>query len=215
MFSDYDSFEGEYQSFQWDVHILIEGTLQAGIRYLDSEAESELAKIEEWMKKPASSEYMDRLVDDHVDVLSTNAVQQRFLRNMALVALASRLTHALRAMARSAETFNPRKKQYGKGHMSEFARLWAEFEERFGIDFDTHASRIAFIEPLKDVRNQIVHDGSEANTIKPFDEIEESGSDSGILDMKFSSKYPEYVSGTGIGAAVDVSEELLVVSRNL
>src|ERR1700726_4087600 len=103
MFSDCDSFEGEYESFQWDVHILIVGTLRAGIQYLDSEAESELAKIEEWMERPASSEYEDRLVDDRVDVLSTNAVQQRFLRNMALVALASRLTHALRAMARSAE----------------------------------------------------------------------------------------------------------------
>jgi hypothetical protein len=209
MFSDYDSFDGEYESFQWDVHILIEGTLRAGIRYLDSDADSELAKIEEWMKKPTSSEYEDHLVDLHVDVLSTNAVQQRFLRNMALVALASRLTHALRAMARSAETFNPRKKRYGQKSMSEFTRLWVEYQERFGINFDAYASRIAFIEPLREERNQIVHDGSEANTIKPLDEIEDLGSDSGVLDMRFSSKYPEYVHGTGIGAEVDVSQELL------
>jgi hypothetical protein len=209
MSTDYDIFEGEYDSFQWDVHLLIKGTLQAGIRYLETDTDSELAKIEEWLKKSTDSEYREHLVDEHVDVLSTNVAQQRFLRNMALVALASRLTHALRAMARSAEPFIPRKKQYGQKHMSEFARLWVEYKERFGVDFEAHASRIAFIEPLNDVRNQIVHDGSEANTIKPFDEIEDLGSDTGVLDMWFSTKYPEYVHGRGIGAVVDVNQDLL------
>ena len=209
MFSDYDIYEGEFEQFQWDIHILIKGTLHAGIRFLDSEAKIELAKIEEWMKKPASDEYQQHLVDEHVDVLATNDVQERFLRNMALVALASRLTHSLRTMARSAETFSPRKKRYGQKSMSEFTRLWVEYKERFGIDFDENASRIAFIETLREVRNQIVHDGSEANTIKPLDEIDDRGSDSSVLDMRFSRKYPEYVQGTGIGAEVSVSQELL------
>jgi hypothetical protein len=209
MFSNFDTYEGEYEQFQWDVHILIKGTLSAGIRFLDSEAKTELAKIEDWMKKPASDEYQQHLVDEHVDVLATNDGQERFLRNMALVALASRLTHSLRTMARSAEAFSPRKKRYGQKNMSEFMRLWVEYKERFGIDFDDNASRIAFVEHLREVRNQIVHDGSEANTLKPFDESDLSGGDSGWLDMRFSRKYPEYVHGEGMGAEVSVSQELL------
>jgi len=209
MFSNFDTYEGEYEQFQWDVHILIKGTLNAGIWFLDSKAKTELAKIEEWMKKPASDEYQQHLVDEHVDVLATNDVQERFLRNVALVALASRLTHSLRTMARLAETFSPRRKRYGQKSMSEFTRLWVEYEERFGINFDDNASRIAFIETLREVRNQIVHDGSEANTLKPFDEIDPSGGDSAWLDMQFSGKYPEYVHGEGIGAEVSVSQELL------
>jgi hypothetical protein len=38
--------------------------------------------------------------------------------------------------------------------------------------------------------NQIVHDSSEANTLKPLVEAELSGNDSGFLDMRFSEKYP-------------------------
>lgn len=93
--------------------------------------------------------------------------------------------------------------------MSEFTRLWVEYYERFGIDFDANASRISFVETLREVRNQIVHDGSEANAIKPLDEIDDAGSDSSILDMQFSTKYPEYVHGEGMGAEVSVSQELL------
>jgi hypothetical protein len=33
--------------------------------------------------------------------------------------------------------------------------------------------------------------------------------DSGLLDMWFSQKYPEYVDGMGYGAEVSVSQELL------
>src|ERR1700676_715473 len=138
MFSNFDAYESEYEQFQWDVHILIAGTLHAGIRFLDSEARTELAKIEKWMKKPASDEYHQHLGDEHVDVLATNDGQERFLRNMALVALASRLTHSLRTMARSAEAFSPRKKRYGQKNTSEFTRLRVEYKERFEIDFDTN-----------------------------------------------------------------------------
>lgn len=209
MLSNVDLFENEYQQFQWDVHILIAGTLSAGIQYLDGEAKTELAKIEEWMKKPASREYQEHLVDEHVDVLARNDMQVRFLRNMALVALTSRLTHSLRKMARSAEVFSPRKKRYGKKHMSEFERLWVEYEERFGIDFNGNAPRIAFVETMREVRNQVVHDGSEANTFKPQDEVNWNLGDSGLLDMWFSQKYPEFVHGEGMSAEVSVSQELL------
>jgi len=110
---------------------------------------------------------------------------------------------------RSAEAFSPRKRRYGKTSMSEFTRLWVEYKERFGIDFDGNASKIAFVETLREVRNQIVHDGSEANTLEPLDEADASGDDSGWLDMWFSGKYPEYVDGEGMGAEVSVSQELL------
>jgi hypothetical protein len=130
MLPDIDLYEMEYSQFQWDVHILIEGTLEASILYLDTEARTELGKIEEALKKPFDDEYHEHLVDEHVDVLSTNNGQERFLRNMALVALASRLLHALREMARAAELFCKREKGRYKGS-SEFQRLWDEYYCRF------------------------------------------------------------------------------------
>src|SRR5258708_5333906 len=207
--SNIDLFEDEYGQFQWDVHILIEGTLRASIRYLDTEARRKLDEIEKALKKPLDDEYQEHLVDEHVDVLVTNSGQERFVRNMALVALASRLTHALRNMARSAELFSARKNQYGTKSMSEFDQLWAEYQERFGIDFDTSKDRIAFVNTMREVRNQIVHDGSEANTFKPLNLIDWNSGDAGYLDISFSEKYPEYVWGTGMSAEVSVSEEQL------
>jgi len=62
---------------------------------------------------------------------------------------------------------------------------------------------------MREVRNQIVHDGSEANTSKPLDAIDLNSGDAGYLDMGFSEKNPEYVSGTGIGAEVSVGQEQL------
>ncbi len=207
--SNIDLFEDECGQFQWDVHILIEGTLRASIRYLDTEARRELGEIEKALKKPLDDEYREHLVDEHVDVLATNSGQERFVRNMALVALASRLTHALRNMARSAELFSPREKEYGNGRMSEFDQVWVEYHERFGIDFATNKDRIAFVETMRRVRNRIVHQGSEANTFKPLNLIDWNSGDAGYLDISFSEKYPEYVWGTGIGAEVSVSEDQL------
>ena len=197
------------RNFKWDVHILIEGTLEASIRYLDTEARTELGRIEEAIKKPLDDEYREHLVDEHVDVLATNSGQERFLRNMALVALASRLAHALRAMARSAELFSKRREgRYGTNKASEFERLWAEYFERFGINVE-NSGRIAFVKSMVEVRNQIVHAGGEANTWKPLDKIDWNTGDEGYLKTDFSKQYPEYVSGTGTSAEVSVSEELL------
>jgi hypothetical protein len=204
-------YEMEYSQFQRDVHILIEGTLDASIQYLSTHAEKKLKDIEEAMEKPFDDEYQDHLVDEHVDVLATGAGHERFLRNMALVALASRLTHALRNMARAADTFSPRKRCYrlkGK-NISEFAQLWLEYGERFGIDFNANKDRIAFTETMREVRNQIVHNGGEANTLKPFGEMDWSSGDAGYLDLRFSTKYPDYVWGSGMGAEVHISEEQL------
>jgi hypothetical protein len=209
-----DFFRDEYEPFQRDVHILIGGTLHAAIRYLGNEAKDELGRLEEWMKQDISDEAHERLVDDHVDVLAQNNDQERFLRNMALVALASRLTHSLRKMASSAELFCQRKGRYGKTSQSEFERLWLEYEARFGIDFEAHKERIAFVEPMREVRNQIVHDGGEANTIKPMDKTELIDAQLDYLDKWFSNKYPEYVHGDEGGAEVNVTEELLEKNIN-
>jgi hypothetical protein len=93
--------------------------------------------------------------------------------------------------------------------MSEFDRIWVEYRERFGIDFASNAHSIAFVETMREVRNQIVHDGGEANTLKPLDSIDVNGGDAGLLDTWFSEKYPDYVSGEGVGAEVSVSQEQL------
>lgn len=209
MFSDMDVFRDEFERFQRDVHILIVGTLSASIRYLDQKARTELESINTALERAKSDDYQQHLVDEHVDVLATNNDQERFLRNMALVALASRLTHSLRTMARSAEVFSPRKKRYGTRDMSEFARLFAEYGERFGIDFQAASQKIAFVDPMREVRNQIVHEGSEANTLKPIDEMNFNLGDAGYLDMTFSDRFPEYVEGTGMGAEVNVTNEQL------
>jgi hypothetical protein len=42
---DFDFYESEYQQFQWDVHILIEGTLDASIEYLGTRVKSDLVQM--------------------------------------------------------------------------------------------------------------------------------------------------------------------------
>ena len=207
---DVDFYDDEYQQFQWDVHILIEGTLDASLRYLDKQIQTDLAEIKIALDKSHDDEHQHHLVDEHVDVLETNSRQERFLRNMALVALSSRLTHALRKMTKSAESFSPRRKEgYGHPRMSEYRRLWLEYTERFGIDFSANADRINFVETMREVRNQIVHDGAEANTFKFNDEVDWNKGVTAFLDCSFSEKYPDYVSGDNIGAEVSVSREQL------
>jgi hypothetical protein len=120
---DFDFYESEYQQFQWDVYVLIEGTLAASIEHLGTRVKSDLAQIEGALKKAYDDDHQQHLVDEHVDVLETNSSQERFLRNMALVALASRLTHSLHNMARSAESFSTRKKRYGNSDKGGFAQL--------------------------------------------------------------------------------------------
>ena len=51
-----DVYEDEYDQFQRDVHVLIRGTLNASIRYLDAEMKTQLADIEAAMKKPLEDE---------------------------------------------------------------------------------------------------------------------------------------------------------------
>ena len=205
---DFDSYDEEYQQFQRDVYLLIEGTLNASKQYLDGECRTELAKIKAAMDMTSDDEHHHHLEDEYGDVLLTNISQERFLRNMALVALASRLTHALRNMTKSAESFSPRTKRYEKmKHLSEFNRLWLEYGERFGIDFTVHADRIAFVEPMREVRNQIVHEGAEAQTFKYQSDTDWNDGVLAFMDASFAEKYPDYVSEDD--SEVSVSEQQL------
>ena len=204
-----DLYEMEASSFEADVNLLIRNTLHAALAHLSGRADKDLADIKKALDKATHDEVQNYLVEEHVDVLATGLAQERFLRNMALVALASLLTHALRKIARDAEHFVPRKKKYGTTSDSEFERLWKEYADRFGIDFTTNSSRIAFVEPMRKVRNRIVHEGAAANgwnedTLPSLQRGEEP-----TLDTKFSKAYPDFVRGEGWDAEVVVSQEQL------
>lgn len=134
---------------------------------------------------------------------------------MALVALSSRLTHALRNMTKSAELFSPRKTRYGNKSMGEYRCLWLEYAERFGIDFNSNANRIEFVETMRVVRNQIVHDGAEANTFKFNDQINWENGVLDFLDCSFSEKYPEYVSGNDVSVSQEKLDEAIKSSVEL
>jgi hypothetical protein len=204
--ADIDSYDDEYQQFQWDIYMLIENTRRASALHLGAKVDTDLADIKAAIEKSHEPVTQEHLVDEHVDVLETYSRQGQFLRNMALVALSSRLTHALRQMTKSAESFAPRTKRYQRmTHLSEYERLWLECTERFGIDFAVNADRIAFVETMREVRNQIVHEGAEAHTYKFQDEIDWSKGVTAFLDFSFSEKYPEYVSG----GSVSVGEQQL------
>jgi hypothetical protein len=68
-----------------------------------------------------------------------------------------------------------------------------------------NAERIAFVEPLKEVRNQIVHDGGEANPAKFAATFEDFGKgEDAYLDTRFSKAYPQFTGGKGSLAEVSV-----------
>jgi hypothetical protein len=116
-----DAFNAEFDSFREDVYILIVNALKAGIESLFKAANAEASEIEAALKKATDDGYHQHLIDQRVVALSQNAEQERFLRNTAVVALSSRLTHALRKMAKAADHFALGKKNDGNG--SEFKRL--------------------------------------------------------------------------------------------
>jgi hypothetical protein len=122
--------------------------------------------------------------------------QDVFLRNAALVSLTTLLNVTIKSMLRQANS-QPRKEGRYPGKQ-EFARLWSEFEARFGIGFAT--DEIEFVEPMVMARNQIVHEGADAALIQP----------GGSLDSSFADSYPQYVRyAESIMASVEVTQELL------
>jgi|GEM_PF-6079483 len=215
-----DQFHSEYSNFDREVHILILGTLDAANKRLEAEFDEDTVKITAGLDE-ATVRGSERLTDDLAELNWFLHDQERFLLNMAVVGLASRLTHTLRQMARAAETFSPRKKNYGSDGKdnSEFGRLWVEFRERFDIDVKADPKRIAFIQPLREVRNQIVHDGGVANPYKFKQDTQAARFDqeregmpfdlNQMLDLKFSTTFPDFVDGEGSDAEVAVSQEQL------
>jgi len=202
-----DIYSDEAAKFESDVNLLICNTLHAALAHLSGTADAELADIKKARDKATDYEVQEHLVDAHVDVLATGLSQERFLRSMALVALASRLLHTLKKMARLAEHFCPSTHDY-KGK-SEFLRLWAEYGARFSIDFKAHADKIAFVEPMVRVRNEIVHEGAEANTWNDATLESVRQGQEPALDTAFSKVYPHFVTGEGWDAEVVVSQEQL------
>jgi hypothetical protein len=202
-----DIYSDEAASFEADVNLLIRNTLHAALAHLSDTADAELATIKKALDKATDDDVQEHLVGAHVDVLATGLSQERFLRNMALVALASRLLLTLKKMARLAEHLCPSTHDY-KGK-SEFLRLWAEYAARFSIDFKAHADKIAFVEPMAMVRNKIVHAGAEANgwNEETLESLKLGHEPS--LDMRFSNTYPDFVSGDGWDAEVVVGQEQL------
>jgi hypothetical protein len=202
---NWSSFSIEKNQFEEDVHILILGTLHAGITYLNAEAERENAKLEPHLKT-ASREGLERIGEIHAEIYGYLAGQERFLRNMALVALIARLTHAINSMIRSADDVAARKAE-GYGGNDEFQKLWRELDERFGVKCPP--KHIAFIEGFRRARNLIVHSGGEANPLKSGSEIDSTTEFEDMRDTSFSSKYPKFVDGEGYNAEVQIIEKQL------
>ncbi len=201
--SDFDVFDAEYDQFREDVEGLILGALKVALGPLHALAEAELKELNQKNARDGGRAYD---LDENVAVAQHYENQERFLRNMALVALASRLTHALRKMAKNA-WFRKGKKKYGTGAHSEFQRLWIEYGERFGFQFEP--DQIAFTDTMRVVRNQIVHDGGEANPFKEVTFEAYNQGEEGYLDLSFSKAYPTFVRGSGMFAEVEVNEKQL------
>lgn len=200
-----DVYEMEASIFEADVNLLIRNTVYAALTHLSTVADKDLASIKKALATATDHDAQHYLVEESVAVMATSASQERFLRNMALVALASRLHHTLKTMARQAERFSPTTHNYsGK---SEFLRLWNEYTTRFSIDFKVHAAKIAFVEPMVMVRNKIVHAGGEANHWTPETHEALRNGCEPTFDTTFSDAHPDFVHGEGWNAEVVVSQD--------
>jgi hypothetical protein len=206
----YDFFRVEAESFERDVHILILGTLHASTTYLNEEAKREEVELLKHLET-ATGHAAERISERHAELWSGVAEQERFQRNMALVALLTRLTHAFRQVSRSAELWSVRDPAgYGERKDDEFKKLWAEYRARFDIDFG--ARHIQFVEPLRNARNMIVHNGGDAVRVLPLSEIDPSKEEGGLYDMSFVKNYPQFVTGNGTWAEVTISEQQLTLA---
>jgi hypothetical protein len=202
---DWDSYHHEYEKFQEDAHTLILWPLHAAISNLKQEAEAEDAKLEPRLSlsKGEEAEHYANLQQQNWQYIND---QERFLRNVALVALMSRLTHAILSMFRHAEPWAERNPKGYEGK-DEFKKIWSEFRVRFGLNLN--ARDIKWVESYRCARNRIVHNGGEANVLKPFAVMDNDAGDVGMYYLSFSKKYPAFVMGEGYNAEVVITEKLL------
>ena len=108
-------------------------------------------------------------------------------------------------MARDSEHLAARQGKYkGEGELNQ---LWTEFTERFGFDFSHLQIQISYLDRLRKVRNQIVHDGGDAAVLKPFEkrEIRNDGTFD-MYDTSFADDFPEFTNGSDYNAQVMVTE---------
>jgi hypothetical protein len=201
----FNSFGSERENFERDVYMLILSGLDAGIANLNSEAKKREDELRPHFDN-SNEAVQERLADEMSDIWGYLADQERFLRNMGLVALLSRLTHALNKMASDAEIFAPRDKD-GYAGGDEFKKLWNEYRTRFGIAFS--AKYIQWVDPLRVARNQIVHKGGEANPPKSLADTDPDAGDAGFYDLTFSKKYKRFVEGKGPLAMVRITQQQL------
>ena len=200
-----DRFGSELGNFERDVHMLILSTLDAGIKNLNAEAQEQDTDLKVHIEN-ASDTALERIGEIQQEIRGYIDDQERFLRGMGLVALISRLIHALNVMARSAEKLGARNKDGYQGD-DEFKELWNEYKQRFGITFGPQ--HIQFIAPLRKARNMLVHKGGEANPRKAFQDRTLNVGDEGLYDLNFSKKYPHLVKGQGYAAEISISQEQL------
>jgi len=126
-----DFFRFEHQKFERDVHIVVLDLLEAGIKQLDRVFKRTPERFDLRLKG-ATQEQEDWIIDDFIDIRADHEDQQRFLRNIAIVVLLSRLRHVLLQFARHGDEIAARSDSGHPGE-NEFQQLWAEFRLRFGI----------------------------------------------------------------------------------
>ena len=202
---DHDFFHHHVSNFERDVHILVLGALEAGVKYLDAELEKvkrEYADKERYV----SPENEDWFINDYLGETGNLENQKRFMRNMAAVGLLSLLTHALHKLADMAEEMSPRDPDPKRAYVgeNEFQKLWDEYRKRFGITMQP--GLIQWIEGLRRARNLIVHNGGEANPAVPYCEVTADTPFDELWDTSFSSRYPRYVQGQSFNAEVNIPE---------
>jgi hypothetical protein len=195
-----DFFRFEHRKFERDVLVIVMGSLDAGIKQLAREFKRTKERFDTRLEG-ATQEQEDWIIDDFIDIREEHEDQELFLRNIAIVALLSRLTHTLHGFARHGDELAPRDENGYPGD-NEFKELWTEFRTRFGIQVPP--KHIQWIEPLRRARNLIVHNGGEANPLT-YDHDKE-----GALvvrrDTSFSKRYRQLVEGEDHAAEVRITQ---------
>jgi hypothetical protein len=206
-----DFFRHEARNFERDIEVVVLATLNAGLKQLKADFDKRSARLTERYENAKNEEQKDSLIDDHVELRDDHEDQERFLRNIAAVALLARLTHTLNNFARSGEDFVPRANGGYPGE-NEFARLWREYDERFGIKFN--AQHIQWIEPLRKARNLVIHNGGQANPLKTVADAAKKKGSKELRDYSFSKKYRQFVEGKDFSAQVRINDRQLKFALN-
>jgi hypothetical protein len=206
-----DAYAAELENFQRDVYILINHSLLVATDALHAGGEAENLRMQPDLEHAEDEDY-DQLADRLEKVWMHIEDQKTFLRNMALVALLSRLIHTLEKMAKHA----PGRRYKRKPREGDFDKLWREYAGRFEIDLlGTEKHRIDFIDPLRHARNCIVHAGGEVEKISELkkNDAPKAGGTTRTLAFIFHhripDKYKAFVQDDGFGTRIAISQQQL------